>query len=324
MEGTTTQSGAMPFDQKWFVALQKEVEQALQLSETDSMQQETQDLSLSTTPSPQPQNTDEKLLEATTVSLSSLHNSDETLRIAIVNCQNLLQGWNDASTEDERAQHADRYKASLEQLWNLLADDLYAIARSWRKSNLATDVESLALSHFTEIIMALPRLKIDPTKNVRQLVFTLFRRSLITEYRTLNPLATTKPHDEKPETSVEPGTPAAQFWPMRGAETLAVLTDGADIPDPQSFDSEERIFRKLYTQAMMKTIREFWSSTLPPEDLSIIVARWEHDPPRPYQEIAATLGPGWTEANVRKRHQRTIERTRQYLKDNNLLGLLNE
>ena len=249
-----------------------------------------------------------------------LNPSDETLHKAIADCQNLLHGWNDATTEAERAQHAERYKASLEQLWNLLADDLYAITRSWRKSNLATDVESLALSHFTEIIMALPRLKIDPTKNARHLLFTIFRRGLITEYRTLNPPVATKPHEEKLETSVEPGTLAAQAWPMRGAEAPAFIADGADTPDPQSLDNEERIFRKLYTQAMIVTIREFWNNTIPPDDLSIMVARWEHDPPRPYQEIAAALGPGWSEAAVRKRHQRTLDRTRQYLKDNNLFG----
>ncbi|MBC8077295.1 MAG: sigma-70 family RNA polymerase sigma factor [Chloroflexales bacterium] len=245
--------------------------------------------------------------------------ADEQLVATVLDCQRQWHAWQAAVVGDERAAVMQRYQASVEELWGLIADDLRKVAHNWRRSNMASDIESLAMSHFAEVMVALPKMQLDPTRNVRHLLITIFRRGMISEYRR-------KYAERPPMQSREHGKAADEgaekMWPseLRSANGLTPDATPGDLPDPHSLDAHEQLEQRLDGEKILAAVWSYWRATLSPDDQYIMEARWKAQPPRSFLDIATALGRGWEEATVRQRHRRVLQRTRRYLHDQHMLG----
>jgi DNA-directed RNA polymerase specialized sigma24 family protein len=210
-------------------------------------------------------------------------------------CQAAYTAWATAE-EPERNALSEAYRLLLEELWTLLADDLRHITRGWIRSNMAPDAESLALNMFGNIVFSLPKLQIDPQRNVRNLLLTIARRGLIDDYRRSHPSS-----------------------PQRQATHAASIDNQPELIDPESAQIEDRTVRRLDGVALLKAVWHYWRNSLIPVEYEIMKLRWRSDPPSPFSDIAAQLGPGWEEAAVRQRHHRIMDKTRKYLRANGLI-----
>jgi RNA polymerase sigma factor (sigma-70 family) len=243
----------------------------------------------------------------------------ENLAELVLLCQQSHTDWSGASSEataDARAQHG----VYLEQLWAAIADDLRRVARGWMRSNIAPDVESLALNMFTDIVFSLPSLSIDPKRNVRKFLITVARRRLIDEYRRISPVPKRRASQSSDE-PLTPGAAGARMWQTgQDAEYAAAAADlDAGLADEASFTAEERLASRIDHQALLAAIWSYWPKSLAEDDLRIVQLRWETDPPRSFREIARQMGKDWGEATVRQRHHRILKATRAYLHSRGLL-----
>jgi DNA-directed RNA polymerase specialized sigma24 family protein len=214
----------------------------------------------------------------------------------VLRCQAAYTAWAAAEVFEQKSALSQAYRLLLEELWALLAGDLRQIARGWTHSNMAPDSESLALNMFGNIVFPLPRLQIDPQRNVRNLLLTIARRGLIDDYRRSHA-----------------GTP----WRQGGYATS--IDDRPDLIDPESSTIEDRAVQRIDSEALLKAVWDYWPENLNGIEYEIVKLRWQSDPPRSFGEIAERLGPGWEEAAVRQRHHRIMNKTRRYLRESGLI-----
>jgi len=236
----------------------------------------------------------------------------------VLRCQQSFAAWAEARDEIVDVV-AEQYHRDVEQLWPLIAADLMLVARGWLRSHMASNVESLALNMFAHVVLSLPRLQIDPTRNVRKLLVTIARRGLIDDYRSshgTSPRRSRHAEDLAPEA----GAPAGRMWYAAGTGHDGWAADArSGLADPESYGAEERMAAQIDEQAILAAIWAYWPTHLPAEEWQIVQLRWAADPPLSFRDIAAELGPGWTEDAVRQRHHRILKATRAYLREQGLL-----
>lgn len=224
-------------------------------------------------------------------------------------CQETYRAWEAAVEPVVRAGWGERYRAYTERLWYALADDLRVAARAWMNSGIASDIESMALHLFSCLIPELPKLRIDPARNVRNFLLTVARRSLIDEYRK-----SYKPRQSSPSTNET--TPTARLTRMwhalvgRGSQTAVVLEE---LADQRSHEAETILIEAIDRQHLLSIVHNYWNEHLAATDLRIMHLRYDTDPPMQYDDIAQRLGNGWTSMAVRQRHHRVMKATREYL-----------
>jgi DNA-directed RNA polymerase specialized sigma24 family protein len=242
------------------------------------------------------------------------HGSDPVVRL-VLHCQQHYRTWAAAPAHQQEACSAE-YSELLEQLWFRLADDLRRMARGWIHSHMAPDIESLAMNLFANIVVSLPKLRIDPARNVRNLLLTVARRSQIDEYRRV--YSSGLQHQ-----SAAGANPAdAHMWQPPGSHTQSEgsLDLQQEVIDPNSTNIEERLILQIDQQSILETVwRDYWPRKLSKIDFLIMELRWRLDPPSSFREIAGRLGAGWTEDTVRQRHFRIISATRDYLRERGLI-----
>lgn len=78
-------------------------------------------------------------------------------------------------------------------------------------------------------------------------------------------------------------------------------------------DLEAQLASRLDMTACRQLIEDFWRRSFTSLDYQIMYDRWIATPPLSFASIAEPLGEGWNPTAVRKRHQRALERTREYL-----------
>ena len=231
-------------------------------------------------------------------------------------CQQHYHLWVAAPDEPLRASRSIEYSQSLERLWFVLADDLRRVARGWIHSNMAPDIESLAMNLFANIVVHLPKLHIDPARHVRNLLLMVARRGQIDEYRRVyasTPQRQPTPSDQPDDT---------QLWqsPGRRTQAGAPLDMQHEIVDPTSADIEERMIDQIDQQAILENVwNDYWPHKLSSTDFLIMELRWRMEPPSSFREIAERMGGGWSEEAVRQRHYRIIVATREYLRGRGLI-----
>jgi RNA polymerase sigma factor (sigma-70 family) len=248
---------------------------------------------------------------------SDRDHKDESAPVArlVLLCQRSYADWSEAPAAASAAAR-EQYRGYLEQLWELIAEDLRVVARGWIRSNLAPDIESLALNMFANIVFSLPRLQIDPDRNARKFLITVARRRLIDEYR--RSYVASGRRLPRPGDDPAPGAPAARMWqPPAGAPAAADPQSGA--ADAESYSAVERVAARLDQQALLAAIWAYWPKSLSSDDLRIVRLRWQSDPPCSFREIAQQLGPGVSEDTVRQRHHRILKATRAHLRESGLL-----
>lgn len=201
---------------------------------------------------------------------------------------------------------SDAERALLDNLWELIRFDLQREAlhpyHSW-----ISDVLVDRVVHLFELVMIQLLAGQVPLDNPRQLPGLLrkvARRRAIDEYRKLfgrpkkGRATSSRSHDSK------------ESAPPR-IVSLELLANLVDVASP---DREDNWVARLENETLEQLVVELWSKLPYPDDL-IMQLRWDETPPRPFLSIAKHLGPGWTEATVRKRHQRVLEKTRERLRE---------
>jgi DNA-directed RNA polymerase specialized sigma24 family protein len=215
--------------------------------------------------------------------------------ILVLQCQQAYTAWKTAHDREQQQIHSDQYRHLLEQLWLELAQDLRQVAHGWIRSNMAPDVESLAMNMFVNIVFQLPKLRIDPDKNVRNLLITVARRGQIDEYRRSYAVS------------------------GRRQSKMLPLDSQSEMVDPASSDAVERTVNQIDRQAVLDRVWDYWLQKLSKDDMQIMRLRWHSDPPSSFGEIAERMGPGWGEDTVRQRHYRIMTATREYLRKHGLI-----
>lgn len=119
--------------------------------------------------------------------------SDESSRRAgrvALNCQTAYRALSQAHDSQQRDQLLRDYRAAIEELHLILADDLQAVAErvlsnvSGRKALAEDDalmadvVSNWALNHFYRIVEMLPTLRLDQACDVRVVLIQLAERGL--------------------------------------------------------------------------------------------------------------------------------------------------
>jgi DNA-directed RNA polymerase specialized sigma24 family protein len=215
--------------------------------------------------------------------------------VFVLRCQAAYTAWAVAEEPEQQRALSEAYRLLLEELWAILADDLRQITRGWMRSKMAPDAESLALNMFGNIMFNLPKLQIDPQRNVRNLLLTVARRGMIDAWRS---------HVDSP----------------RRQAGYATSIDGrSDLIDPVSSTIEERTVQRIDRETLLKAVWNYWPENLNGIEYEIVKLRWQSDPPRSFGEIAELLGPGWEETTVRQRHHRIMNKTRKYLRESGLI-----
>ncbi len=239
----------------------------------------------------------------------------------VLRCQQGYAAWVEAVEAGQREELGTQYRQSLEELYEMLADDLRKSARAWvRKTGY--DVEALALNQFGGIVFALPKLDIDPKRNVRNLLLLIGRRGLIDDYRrTISTGPRRRSNQIDQDRAPEPGAPEARMWRAPGEQASQVTSLDAlpDLADTRGASVEERTARQLDNRSILDAAWEFWHHTYAGIDLQIMMLRYEIEPPRSFSEVAEQLGTGWIEATVRQRHKRMLDATRKYLRERGLI-----
>lgn len=255
--------------------------------------------------------------------------SSDSLHDIVLNYQQCYKRWHAIADSPEREELRQELHHIQGKLWTLLEEPLMQVAKGWIKSAVVKEIlpvsgtdthqsvlNSVAMSLYIHVLDALPKLKLDPQKNLLACLMLIVRRRLIDQ------MEPRPPQSDPPDTPEHPisGTSESAMWLKQVIQTSFVPQDSVqgEYIDPQSQDAEEQQIDTIYQQQMWHEVLLFWRSTLAPEDWKIM-QRWGLDPPTPFRTIAEALGPGWNESMVRQRHHRIMRRTRKYLHDRGLL-----
>jgi hypothetical protein len=260
------------------------------------------------------------------------HLQDDLIR-AIRDAQQAIAALNAAEPERYEALGA-AVRECLYVLWMLLAEPLLRVAAGWTDSGQFEELmgtrtrgdalEALAMGMFVNIIEALPRLIIDPEKNVLGLLLTIARRGISRENRQIYRDTPRKAAAKTSRPNPLPGTPDASMAPLPvSASGPMGVIDGesgeqVEPVDPESLEIEELLLRACHHQDCWNALRE-WMDTLSRENLLILKSRWFVDPPISYEDIAQLLGAGWTAAAARRRMSRMLDAAAQWLRERGLL-----
>lgn len=227
-------------------------------------------------------------------------------------CQQGYAAWQAAEDAATWQRLRDEHKQLLEQLWQTLQPDLERGALRWRRSGMAPDLRSLAMGMFVHIIGELPRLRLDPDRNVRHLLLKVAQHRTVDEYRRSFSDGPQARGDAGPAPA--PGAPEAQMWAEpSGPVDLFALDREQELVDPQTLDAESQIVARLDLRRVVDLLWRYWPERLPQHDLQIMRLRWRVEPPVPFSEIARLLGDGWEEDTVRQRHHRILRDARRFL-----------
>lgn len=197
-----------------------------------------------------------------------------------------------------------------------LEPDLITIAqafmrRSTARALLATRAQldtyqevrrSMALSLAFHILDQLPRLTLDPARDPRPLLLAVARRKQISEERRMEGRSWPRGDQGPAEVSLQ-----AEFFTDAGEPITH------EPEDPAAEGAFAEVEARLDGGALADRVRAFSERWLSPEDQRVVAARLGQSPPAPFAEIAAQLGPGWSEATVRQRYRRALKRIREHL-----------
>lgn len=229
-------------------------------------------------------------------------------------CQQSYWAWAAATDPGEREAHGVCQHAYTEQLWHLLAEDLLVIARSWLRSGMASDHHSYAIHLFSCLLFELPRLVIDPARNVRNFLLTVARRGIITEYRKLYSAQSRQQRAQPQATEAQSSSDTRMWNVLSGSSVRSIGSPLEELADPHSYDVETLLIKQIDQRELLKRVWAYWEEQLSPDDMRIMRLRYGNDPPLHFEEIAHQMGQGWTSEAVRQRHHRAKNATRAYLK----------
>lgn len=227
--------------------------------------------------------------------------SDDLLD-AVILFQTLHAQWALEDDTARRAAASAACQAAAERVFALLEPSLEGVARRWMGSGLAPDIQSMKLNLLTAIFLQLPRLRIDPERNLRALLLTVARYGVYDLYRADMDAADRR------------SRAVSDLWSGGATSRLRqrLLADAAACDDRL----EDTLVERLDQRHLLEVIQLFWERALGTTDLRIVAMRLRD---QPFRTIARALGAGWTEEAARQRYHRIICRTRHHL---HAIGLL--
>jgi len=223
---------------------------------------------------------------------------NDEIRQAVIRYQVTYQEWSVATEQEEQDKLGLQARTELKQLWDFLADDLRQSAKAWLRSGLAYDVTSLAMNMFSSIAEALPKLQIDPHRDMRNLLLMVARQGPSGVNR--------RSYAVNSKLQLASGI----------EDPLGVLSD---VADAISSDVEAQPRQPIERDSVLAAVWDYWESSLNEDDMKIMCLRWQAEPPSSFREIAQQMGKGWVEDTVRQRHRRILEATRTYLREQGLI-----
>lgn len=232
----------------------------------------------------------------------------------VLRAQQVYLQWQQAETPEAQKIYRDQFQATTEELWHALADDLRRVARGWKFSGMGPDNDTLAMGMFVHIITALPKLKVDPQRDVRKYLITVARNNNISEYRRVYARQPIQMSEERASHETEMW--ANSSYQDDRAEHQRMIGDQGDH---EPYDSMNHLDDLLDRRTNLERIWQYWKNTLSQIDYQIMDLRWHSEPPTHFQTIAAHLGPGWSADSVRQRHYRVCKDTRLYFQQQGLL-----
>ncbi|GAB4215036.1 MAG: hypothetical protein OHK0022_54420 [Roseiflexaceae bacterium] len=221
---------------------------------------------------------------------------------AVIAFQSLYARWGLEQDAAGRAAASAACQAAAERVFALLEPSLEGLARRWMGSGLASDVQSMKLNLFAAIFVQLPRLRIDPERNLRALLLTIARYGAYDMYRADIDAADRR---RRAMDDLWSGDSPSRLR-QRLIADATVCDDGL----------EDALIERIDQRRLLEVIQLFWESALGTADLRIVALRLRD---QPFRTIAQFLGAGWTEEAVRQRYHRIICRTRNHLR---AIGLL--
>jgi len=219
----------------------------------------------------------------------------------------------------------------LEQLYADLHQPLFKLAQGWGRSLMIQEqlaagnsyhdaLESLTMSAFGDVALALPRCKLDPDGNVCQFFVQIARHKLHDQqYKIYSDPPRVYQQDEAHEYSMWPPLTSKidGVWESAaGKEDQSYL---AEPEDPASIDFDNQLIRNRDNQVYLRAVLHYWQTELPLEERVIVTLRWMVEQPFSFKAIARCLGQGWTAAAARQRHHRILQRTHTYLIEQGLV-----
>ena len=255
--------------------------------------------------------------------------------------QALSNQWkqnNVPAQERERLQH--ELQDSGERIWKLLDSRLHRLAQKWfwcgemqdkyqtpeSYPTIRVAIESLKQSLFFHILDALPKIKIDPNKNLFGLLLIIAHRKHATEN---NKIYRGNPYRKKlpAQSEVQPNEADGKVWntEVNPLSTHPPHTKDNDLPDPLTLIPDpassapfEDLIETDFIQARWNDVKEFLED-LKPDHQWILQQRYLPTPPQEFSRIAEMRGPGWTEEAVRMEHYRAIHKIRQWLETEEII-----
>jgi hypothetical protein len=261
----------------------------------------------------------------------------DDLYVVATSYQNIFKAWSLEIDQDRREHWRNLLRPHLEQLWKLLEDKLVEVACGLLWTGMAQDLltnpdsypflsdvhNALAVNLFYHVIDRLPKLPIDPNKNLLGLLLVAARRGFLTENRRIYHKIVRYSIRKKSSRAPTSGDREEALSSERSstASYLRSHFNLVELADPQCDDIAGDVVAALHRKGCWEAMPAFWRKHRRSEDRFIFEARCLAEVPTPFKKIAERLGPGWTEAAVRVRYHRVVREIRRYLTK---LGRLDE
>jgi hypothetical protein len=217
------------------------------------------------------------------------------------------------SNSVQRAEFKGELDAAGQELWGELREPLMRRIRR-RVTGALRDalqnpsyptyndaVEALALSSMLGLFEALPRIRLDPTKNAQAYLTTIAWYELLDMERAV----------------YDPQLRGGAQAPILLVSIERVLRAVDDDRMHEEVLHDERmpaVVDQVIDAQFSYALAIFIASALSQEDQMIVLARLQA-PPVPYDVIVARLGGGWSADAARQRFTRAMRRTRTFLRE---------
>ena len=241
--------------------------------------------------------------------------SQTRLFALVTQYQQLRIACDQTSNPVQRAQCNDRLQAVGLELWLLLEQPLMGkVGRRVRGAlsdmlnnpasypSYHAAVEALAMNCMLGLLDALPRLRLDPARNIQAYLTKIAWFGLLDEERAIY-------------TDVQRGSRGRTILVLRLDQVLCALNEAEDatsLTDRFKDEQAAQAFERITGQQLLDAVSRFWQEELSPVDQQIVRLRLQ-EPPVSYAQIVSQLGEGWTATAARQRFGRAMKQTRAFL-----------
>lgn len=253
------------------------------------------------------------------------------LYTAVSTYQHAREEYQSSSDPVRRAELLGIQQEALEQIYNDLHEPLLKLVGGWGRSLMVQEqrsaklsyrdaLESITMSVFGDVAAALQTCKLNPEKNIRNFLTQIARNKLYDqEYTIYNEPSDSQKKDETRRYAMWPSSRSRIDGVWEAELGKADQSYLSEPEDPASIDFDNQLIQNRDNEVYLRAVLFFWRTKLSTEERLIVILRWTIEPPFSFKAIAQRLGEGWTDAAVRQRHHRILDRTCKYLIEQGLV-----